>query len=338
MSHGLTSPRHPGRAAHPVRIFWGVMAYSLFPAIGANRTSPLLKFAICLFALCVTQSATAVKQAELIPPANDMRQHSVPLKAFEQLHAGMTLVEVEKLLGKHGEHQFTYTSDNGDVWRAVGYVVAESPKYASLTFHLFFKGHKLVSIVHSDEMWNALKALRPTLEQSKDPIARSKLSVQAALNLTPSGKDIAGSMPTLKKFILQEEKNLRNRSIDPGLTAIVLLHNLNNGEERKEFAHHSYMNRQFMEKYDGGKIDTGMTEKQVEELFGRPLWTSGRGNAEWVSVYGPSDTKSVGAVVSWLACSPVAIVYRGQTVTNILSNWFCDYEWRDKAWPNLKSQ
>jgi hypothetical protein len=300
--------------------------------------SPLLKSAICLCALCVTQSATAVKQAELLPPANDMRQHSVPLKDFEQLHAGMTQGEVEKLLRNHGEHQFTYTSDNGDVWRAVGYVVAESPDQATSEFQLFFKGCNLVSLVDSDEVWNALKALRPTLEPLKDPIARSKLSVQAALNLTPSGKDIAGSMPTLKRFILQEEKNVRNRSIDPGLTAVFLLHNLNHPEEREEFAHHSYMNRQFMEKYDGGKIDTGMTEKQVEELFGRPLWTNGRGNAEWVSVYGPSDTKSVGAVASWLACSPVAIVYRGQMVTHVLSNWYLDSEWRDKAWPNLKSQ
>jgi hypothetical protein len=301
--------------------------------------SPLLKSAICLAAFSVTQSVMAAEQAEFFPPVSGMRHHSVPLKAFEQLHAGMTQVEVEKLLGKHGEHQFTYTSDNGDVWRSVGYVVAESPEQATSEFHLFFKGGNLVSLVDSGDISNALKALLPT---SKDPLASSKLSVQSALNLTPGGMNIADSMPALKKYILQEEENKRKRSErnppDPGLTAVFLLHNLNHPEEQEELAHHSYMNRQYMEQYDGGKINAGMTEKQVEELFGRALWTGGRGNAEWVSVYGPSDTKSVGAVEEWLACSPVAIVYRGQTVAHVLSNWFCNYEWQDKAWPNLKSQ
>ena len=146
--------------------------------------SPLLKSAICLAAFSVTQSVMAVEQAEFFPPVSGMRHHSVPLKAFEQLQAGMTQVEVEKLLGKHGEHQFTYTSDNGDVWRSVGYVVAESPEQATSEFHLFFKGGNLVSLVDSGDISNALKALLPT---SKDPLASSKLSVQSALNHTPGG-------------------------------------------------------------------------------------------------------------------------------------------------------
>jgi len=290
--------------------------------------------------LCGLRLASAAEVADDLPPESGMRQHAVALEKFERLQSGIKRAEVESLLGKRGEHQFTYKDDKGTVWHNFDYVVAQEPRYAISEYHLLYKDGSLYAVMDSMDVWNRLKELGFAPDQVKDPVKRTERYIQESFRVKAlRGDDIAGSMAALKKHILDEERASEKRCPpDPGLTAVAILLNVQPTASELAESQRAYRaNVDLKRKFDGGKIEIGMTEAQVNKIFGKPLLSDKLSDAEHISIYGPSDTKAVAAVASWLACGPVAVLFHDGAAVRVMSNWYCDIDWRDRVWPELKA-
>jgi hypothetical protein len=300
----------------------------------------MMRLVIVASILCGLRLASAAEVADDLPPESGMRQHPVALEKFERLQSGLKRPEVERLLGKRGEHQFTYKDDKGTVWHNFGYVVAQEPRYASSEYHLLYKDGSLYAIMDYMDVWNHLKELGSAPDQVKDPVNRTERYIQESFRVKAlRGDDIAASMAALKKHILDEERASEKRCPpDPGLTAVAILLNLQPTASELAESQRAYKtNVDLKRKFDGGKIDIGMTEAQVNKILGKPLLSDKLSEAEHVAIYGPLDSKAIGAVASWLACGPVAVLFHDNAAVCVMSNWYCDVDWRDRVWPELKS-
>jgi hypothetical protein len=314
---------------------------TMITSVRNTRCSIFVSFIAVALLLRGHPISCAAEVAENLPPESGMRQHPVALDRFEQLRAGLKRAEVESLLRKRGEHQFTYKDDKGVVWQDFQYSVAQEQRNASSGYDFLYKQGALYAVVEYMDVWKGIKALAPTLNQNKDPNKRTERYIQELFRSKAlRGDDIAGSMGDLKKHILAEERESKAREKrnppDPGITVLVTALNLLAPSEQTEFKRAYKTNVEYMAKYDGGKIDIGMTEAQVEEFFGKPLASDKLNEVEQVAIYGSSDAKTIGAVQSWLACGPVAVLFHDGAVLRVMSNWYCDIDWRDRAWPELK--
>jgi hypothetical protein len=288
------------------------------------------------------------------PPASGMRQHAVPLKKFAQLHQKMSKREVDGLLGKPGEHEFTYVDHEGVTWQCVEYTVAESPRDASSAFDLLYREGLLFGVVDSMDAWNhnkALIGLKP--DQIEDPGHKAE-----RLRRTPPtaydddspvreffrvkslrGDAIARAMPKLTERILAGERESRAREKrnppDPGLTAVFAATSLLFPSSTAQVARAYHWNAQMMKTFDGNRVTVGMTPANVEALFGKPLLRQELRDGTSAAIYGPRETKNL--TIVHVACMPVLVVYRHAKVTRVLSNLFFDGAWQDTVWPDLKS-
>jgi hypothetical protein len=301
----------------------------------------LATFLVVVLGACNFRLIRAAETAQYLPPESGMRQHPVALEKFVQLHTGMKLADVERLLAKRGEHHFTYRDDEATVWKYFQYAVAHEPRYASSAYNLLYKDSRLYAVIDYMDDWDHLKALAHLLDQENNPVKRTEQYIQELFHVKAlRGNDIAASMGKLKKRVLDEEQASKAREKrnppDPGLTVLISVFNLLTPAEQAEFKRAYKSNVEYMAKFDGGTIDIGMTEAQVEKIFGKPLASDNLSNAEHVAIYGPSDTKVIGAVQPYLACGPVAVLFHDGAAARVMSNWYCDVEWRDKAWPELK--
>src|SRR5207237_6228720 len=93
------------------------------------------------------------------PPVSGMNQHPVRLEKFVQLRAEMKRADVIKLLGKIGEHLFTYQDADRHVWQCEEYAVAQESRYASSGYDLLYKNDGLYALVDCEDRWPHYKAL-----------------------------------------------------------------------------------------------------------------------------------------------------------------------------------
>jgi hypothetical protein len=291
---------------------------------------------------CNLRLIRAAEMSEYLPPESGMRQHPVALEKFVQLRAGMKRGEVEKLLAKRGEHQFTYKDGKGIVWHNFEYSVAQEPRYASSGFDLLYKDGSLYAIIDYMDDWNRLKEFGAAPVQIKDPVKRTERYILEFFRVKAlRGDDMAGSMGELKKHILNEEREHKARNErnppDPGLTFIITAYTLLTPFQQAELRRAYKTNAEYMAKFDGGKVAIGMTEAQVRKIFGEPLLNDKLSDVEHVTIYGPSDTKAIEGVQAYLACRPVAMLFHNGAAVRVMSNWYCDVDWRDRVWPELKS-
>jgi hypothetical protein len=290
------------------------------------------------------------------PPASGMRQYAVPLKKFAQLRQKMSKREADSLLGKAGEHEFTYVDHEGVTWQCVEYTVAESPRDASSAFDLLYREGLLFGVVDYMDAWNHYKALiglKP--DEIEDPgrkAERLRRTPQAAYDddsrvreflrvKSLRGDDIAKAMPKLTERILAGERESRAREKrnppDPGLTAVFAATSLLFPSSTAPVARAYRWNAQMMKTFDGNRVTVGMTPANVEALFGKPLLRQELRDGTSAAIYGPRDTKNLTIVPPYVACSPVLVVYRHGGVIRVLSNSFFDGAWLDTVWPDLKS-
>jgi hypothetical protein len=311
-------------------------------SIKNNAYATAARFAAIAYVVCGFPLALVAETEEYLPPESGMRQHPVALEQFVQLRAGMKRADVETLLAKHGEHQFTYKNEQGEVWTCFQYAVAQQPRYASSAYNLLYKEGLLHAIMDSMDDWNHRKELGPKLDEISDPVKRTERYIQETLRIKAvRGKEIADKMQELKKYIIDEEKEHKARDErnppDPGLTFVITAFRLLTPFQQAELKRAYKTNAEYLAKFDGGKVNIGMTEAQVENAFGKPLANEKLSNSEHVAIYGPSDIKAIEGVQAYLACGPVAVLFHDGAAMRVMSNWYCDVDWRDKVWPELKS-
>jgi hypothetical protein len=299
------------------------------------------RFAGIAFVVCGFPIALVAETSE-DPPESGMRQHPVALEKFVQLRAGMKRAEVEKLLSKLGEHQFTYKDDYGAVWHYFQYAVAQEPRHASSGYNFLYKDGSLYSIVDYMDDWNNRKKVGTKLDEIKDPVKRTERYIEETLRLKAiHGDDIAGSMAASKKRILGEEQASKDREErnppDPGLNFVITAFSLLNPFHLAEVKRAYKTNAEYLTKSDGGKVDFGMTEAQVENAFGKPLASEKLSDSEHVAIYGPSDIKAIDGVQDYLKCGPVAVLFHDGAALRVMGYGYCDVEWSHRAWPELKS-
>jgi hypothetical protein len=290
------------------------------------------------------------------PPPSGMRQHAAPLEKFVQLRAGIKKTEVEMLLGRAGEHQFTYLDESGHAWQSEDLAVAQEPRYASSGFNLLYKDGALFSVVDSMDWWWHHKALigvaRGEIEDQekqnerlrRTPIPKfdDDANVREFFRVKSlRGDAIAKSMPDLKKRILQEERENQAREKrnppDPGLTVVITAFDLLNPSVQAEMRRAYKINAEFIKKFDGAKVPIGTSEARVNELFGPPLLKENMSDGRHAAIYGPKDTTAIAVVQPYLMIHPVLVLYRNNGVVRVLSNFYFDVGWRDRVWPELKS-
>jgi hypothetical protein len=279
---------------------------------------------------------------EDMPPVSGMRQHPVALENFAQLRAGMKRAEVEKLLAKRGEHQFTYKNEPGEVWACFQYAVAQQPRYASSGYFLLYKEGLLYAMIDHTDSWNRYKELSGELGEISDPVKRVERHILETLRIEAvRGNEIGEQMDDIKKHVLDEEREHKAREArnppDPGLTVIIGAYTLLTPVQQAELRQAYKTNAEYLTKFDGGKIDLGMTEAQVESILEKPLADEKLSNSEHIAVYGPSNKKAIEGVQEYLACGPVAVLFHDGAATRVMSNWYCDANWRNRAWPELMS-
>jgi hypothetical protein len=301
---------------------------------------PLARFIFVVLAACVSPSAGLAETAEDFPPESLMGQHPVALEKFVQLRAGLKHAKVEELLGKRGQHQFTYKDDEGAVWQYFKYVVAKEPRYASSGYDLLYKDDSLYAIVDYMDDGDHRTEVAPKLDEIKDSVKRTERYIQEVFRLKAiRGDDLAAKMGELKKHILDKEKENKARDArnppDPGLTVLYLLFVAPFGLEA-EYDRAYKKNREYEAKFDGGKIELGMTKAQMSELFGQPLFVDKISENEQLAVYGP-DSKALAAIISYLKCDPVAVLFRDGAAVRVTSNSYLDPSWRNRARAGLKA-
>jgi hypothetical protein len=290
------------------------------------------------------------------PPVSGMRQHAVPLRNFVQLQANAKKVDVDKLLGRAGEHQFTYMDQDGHVWQCEEFVFAEDPTHAATAFHLLYKDDALNAIVNSEDAWWHYKALigvgRGEIEDRDKQKARLRRTpvqqfdddtqiVEFFRVKSLRGDDIGESMPELKKGILLAERESKERDQrnppDLGLTVAVAVIKAFTPADQAEWQRAYKVNANCIKKYDGGKVKIGMTELQVKQLLGPPLLEEELEEGQHAIIYGPRDTTEIAKVEAYLMCAPVLVLYQNGEAVRVLSNSFFSSDWRDRIWPELKS-
>jgi hypothetical protein len=306
----------------------------------ANTT--LARYVAIAFVVCVFPLAIVAETLEELPPESGMRQHPIALEKFVHLRAGLKRADVEQLLAKRGEHQFTYKDERGRVWSYFQYTVAQEPRYASSCYNLLFKDGLLYAIIEYMDDWNHRKELSPKLDEISDPVKRTERYIQETLRIKAiRGNEIADKMEQLKMGILNEEEESKARKArnppDPGLTVLFAVKNVLAPWQQAELKQAYKTNAEYLTKFDGGKVNLGMTEAQVENAFGQPLADEKLSDSDHVAIYGPSDKKATEGVQEYLACGPVAMLFRDGAAVRVMSNWYCDVDWRNKAWPELKS-
>lgn len=307
-----------------------------------NAYITVARFAAIAFVVGGFPLALVAETGEYLPPESGMRQHPVALEKFVQLRGGMKLAEVEKLLAKRGEHQFTYRDREGAVWQYFQYTVAHEPRYASSGYNLLYKNGLLYAIVDYMDDWNHRKEHGPKLDEISEPVKRTERYIQETLRIKAvRGNEIAESMGVFKKHILNEEQESKARKKrnppDLGLTVVISAYRLLTPIQQAELKRAYKTNAEYLTKFDSGKVDLGMTEAQVENAIGKPLAIEKRSDSEHVAIYGPSDRKAIEGVLEYLACGPVVVLFHDGAAVRVMSNWYCDVDWRDMAWPELKS-
>ncbi|NOX54548.1 MAG: hypothetical protein GXP27_08945 [Planctomycetes bacterium] len=280
---------------------------------------------VALLAGCGTGQLVVVEDFDRYRPV-------VPLDRFLQVAAGMTNEEVNVLLGTSGQHEFLYLDEQGEKWLLKSYEVTPDSDY-KYVFYLLFRAGRLFALIDGRDVTAHFRAARggrpaplPPERRAFDDdwMIREMLRVQAFW-----GDAIASSKEILRRRVVQAQENYRHvvsgKRSNPVWPAFLFV-DVAPEDLKREYE----LNEKDRKQFDPMKISIGMSEQDVERVFGPPRYREELNDSHTVCLYGPKRPKAVAPEV---AASPVMVLFHNGRVVRVLSHGFFNIWWREKIWP-----
>jgi hypothetical protein len=292
---------------------------------------------VILLSLGLLSAVAGCGDSQAVPQFQTSRPHG-SLNKFLQLQAGMDKAAVDALLGIRGVHLFTDQSDESHVYVASQYEVASDATDYRYAVVLIFKDGKLDALFDADKAakdWvaNFEKNRVVTPIPSRSPAFDDNQPIRDVLEQKEliHGDQISQSMPALKQRVLAAEEQyrevMRNRTYN---NVPVLREALEAGVNVEQLKKDYETNSQYVARFDSEKVFCGMSEEQVKQLFGLPLYTEKLSDSVLVALYGPNKPVDVVPEVSW---SPILVLYRDGAVVRVLTSGAFHEKWKEKMWP-----
>ncbi len=223
-------------------------------------------------------------------------------KYLPRLQKGATLAEVEQAFDSKATHEFTITHDHKF------YVCASVSSDGCSAWYAVLNEGKLEKIVEppsrraEEVRIDGAKVLRTLPWRSEDEAER-----------VMSAKDLCG--PTLLESVRKRFPYLRNSNLAGGeyiLGPILFFGNLADRPEMRR-------QQALAQRFSGFKISRGMSNDEVEAIFGKPFRRMKNDNNEIIEVFGHNPAASA----MFPEASPwVAVVFREGCVDHVFSHNF----------------
>jgi hypothetical protein len=240
---------------------------------------------------------------------------------FARLRAGLTKLEVDKLLRSRGEHKFTFQDDKGHVW-AVGYYEIDGWE-----MFLLYRDERLIGLCDHDISAGA----GPPNAFDDDSVIKRELKADWI-----RGDEVERSMDKITGSIREREKKLRaikrQQHPDPGLIRAFSRTGIPNAENQAQFERAYKENAECAKKFDSWKIRIGMSRAQMDAQFGTPLFQQPIRKGEQIVFYGPK-TRPSSLVSSPVACWPFMVMFRNDKAVRVISHGLFNSAWESKIWP-----
>lgn len=270
----------------------------------------------------------------------------VHLKDFIQLQAGMKKAEVDELLEHPGHHEFTHLDEKTSAeWLFVYYRVVPKQKHvyivdrfpapdlADTSVHLLFKNDVLHAVVDTDDLYEHFREFRKSPENREYlkslGFLDNFLIEETFLVKSYKGDQIEEMMDAFSQKAKEGIEARRSIERSPqfslpftlALTAVMAPRMV--GEYKK--------NKKHLKIFDPQKLAIGTKEEKVKSLFGKPLYREEMEGQIHIGIYGPEKPTAVNPEV---ACVPILVVYRNDSVMRVISHYFYfNRMWRLKYIP-----
>ena len=270
--------------------------------------------------------ATAAVDVRTEPTAFEkMTGHSlVEPSAFVRLRPGMTQREAIDLLGTAGLHEFTYRKDNRTYVLTTYYAGMGSEPKSAIHFHGLYRDDSLLRVLRSLPKNLERYAYRgTTASRQKTWPVEDESRIHEILSLPGlSGREVSAVIDQYLQPLPQSEPQIPPFLVHSLATMTGYSARIAKGYER---------NRELLHRFDGHRIELGMSRAKVDALLGDPAHVEAITPTLSLSIYAiklygdaPDERLEINPLYQF---SPLAVVFKNGETARVYSQGFISRDW-----------
>lgn len=275
-----------------------------------------LVLAFWAIAICSVSSCGGSDRAEVEKLTRDQ---FVSEDVFLSITNGASLAEVRKTLGTATRHEFT-VADGGHIWTLIMCYLDTGAEESYTYYQLLFRDGSLVKTIRWIEFEREEYSYEGTTATRSKPwdIEDMKYVKKAIKAPAVTPEQIRAEMQDARETMEKYKGTGNIPAVVGNLFAPAMLANA-----REQVP----INEKLREKFDGTRASPGMTVKEVDALYGEPLYTFITKSGGSARIYGDNVNLSSG-VDAFLVFSFVAARFdSGGHATGIYSDPFLCEDW-----------
>ena len=253
---------------------------------------------------------------------NDIGIRILNWEELKEINIGDSLTKILKKYSKAMRHEFTVIKNN-EVYKLFFLRVGSKPNLDNMfSIGILFGNGYLIKFINPQTIEWKMKIVSfdgtPWRRRESWQI-NNDYSINSVLNSKGVSKIFFKKKLT---DTADHNKGMEPLKILPAFAISYILFGAQTVKLKKQYT----LNKQFLKKYDGNKIDIGMTFEQVDKIYGKAKQKIQLKKNEEVRLYGASiklDLIFYRVKYSW-----VAVLFRNNKVTKVFSDTFFNEDWK----------